>query len=85
MAFQPAIIPLPAKCTFGKGSFLISDQLTISTDKFNQINLIWLQKILHNSLNFEASLVPEDGQVQMRLDSSLSGLGEEGYQLNYHC
>ncbi|MEN8241533.1 MAG: beta-N-acetylhexosaminidase [Chloroflexota bacterium] len=81
MDYPYPIIPFPEKQISGEGSFLITSQLTFSTDQANQENAAWLQKIFRQSLGFEPGQIPRGGALRLSLDPSLGELGEEGYQL----
>jgi hexosaminidase len=79
---QLAIIPLPEVVSPGKGSFQLTDRVTLSADKANKDNAVWLQRILKDRVGFEAVIVQGEGQIQLSLDRSLTGLGDEGYHLS---
>jgi hexosaminidase len=79
---QLAIIPLPERISPGKGSFSLTKQVTLSVDAANKGNVVWLQRILKESVGFEAVIVRGEGQIQLCTESSLTGLGNEGYQLS---
>jgi hexosaminidase len=81
---QLAIIPLPERISPGKGSFSLTKQVTLSADAGNNENAVWLQRFLKDGIGFEPVIVQGEGQIQLSIDSSLTGLGDEGYQLSIH-
>jgi hexosaminidase len=77
-----ALIPLPDMITLGKGSFILEKRVTLSADSVNGDNVVWLQRVLKDEIELDPAIVQDGGQIQLSMDSTLTGLGEEGYQLS---
>src|SRR5882672_5476627 len=81
-----AVIPRPAHVTRGTGTFLLTPATVVVTDRATrQIGYQladWLQPATGYRLTVAGAAGNAARVISFRLDSTLSGLGEEGYRLS---
>lgn len=84
----PGIIPLPAKITYGAGFFEIKPDTIIIADKGMQREAEYLTGVLQPAMGFTLTTKNQgnaDGAkncIILKIDPSLSSLGNEGYKMS---
>jgi hexosaminidase len=80
------VIPQPASIQPKTGTFEITPQTNILADDLNQENAVYLRDFFFPPSGIQLTIQDDPGHltdsISLKLDPSLSHLGDEGYQLN---
>lgn len=79
------ILPRPAHCEPGPGTFVVTSGTVILADQLNQWNAVYLHDLLQARSGFDLQLVDRaegyESVIQLRMGGERAILGREGYRL----
>ena len=78
---EPMIVPKPVDLSIQAGAFALTEKTTVKTDEDSRPAALMLTTWLSNATGQPITLA-ESGAISLKIDPSLSELGDEGYRLN---